>query len=59
MIQTGPDVDSAQLIPAASENGEQPSPNSSTAAPAEDNALGTNTHLNNTMITDVLLQTTD
>lgn len=28
MIQTRPDVDPAQLIPAASEDGEQPSPNS-------------------------------
>lgn len=28
MIQTGPDADPAQLIPAVPESGEQPSPNS-------------------------------
>lgn len=57
-MQMRPDVDSTQLIPAASENGEQPSPNSlycSTSC----RQLRAYTQLNNTMITDVPLQTTD
>ncbi len=58
MIHTEPDVDSAQLIPAASEKGQQPSPNSlycSTSC----RRLWADAQLNNTITDDEPLQTTD
>lgn len=47
------------LIPAASESGAAAKPGPCPAAPAGDTTLGSYDQLNNTMITDVFLQTTD